>query len=241
MITGSKRALAVWSKCTCPAGPKGPCPGLCNAFDSTVSDITFTVGPSTSTITNFINQGELAGALRFRTEVLDVAVRNLGHLAIGVAATLNEQHGVGQTLSGALGGNLFVPLDQLAPAFFAHNTNTGVPPADLNITVSAVGQLPPSDYLLERVGASHQLTRLSDGTVLTFSAFPGVAEEIEGLRLSLSSGTIADGRSVSDSTLAFRGAQPFGCADVTPRDCRGRASTLVRRPFEPWGCRYLYP
>ena len=31
MITGSKRALAVWSKCTCPAGPKGPCPGLCNA------------------------------------------------------------------------------------------------------------------------------------------------------------------------------------------------------------------
>ena len=30
MITGSKRALAVWSKCTCPAGPKGPCPGLCN-------------------------------------------------------------------------------------------------------------------------------------------------------------------------------------------------------------------
>ena len=29
MITGSKRALAVWSKCTCPAGPKGPCPGLC--------------------------------------------------------------------------------------------------------------------------------------------------------------------------------------------------------------------
>ena len=47
MITGSKRALAVWSKCTCPAGPKGPCPGLCivesperfsgNPFASTVT------------------------------------------------------------------------------------------------------------------------------------------------------------------------------------------------------------
>ena len=47
MITGSKRALAVWSKCTCPAGPKSPCPGLCivesperfsgNPFASTVT------------------------------------------------------------------------------------------------------------------------------------------------------------------------------------------------------------
>ena len=38
MITGSKRALAVWSKCTCPAGPKGPCPGLCNVFAAHARD-----------------------------------------------------------------------------------------------------------------------------------------------------------------------------------------------------------
>jgi flagellar hook-associated protein 1 FlgK len=49
--------------------------------------------------------------------------------------------------------------------------------------------------LLERTGAAHTLTRLSDGTVFSFAAFPGAAEEVDGIRFGLTNGAIADGDS----------------------------------------------
>ena len=194
-----------------------------NPFDPSVSDLSFEIGGAASNITNLVSGGEIGGALRFRREVLTEAEHGLGQVAVGLAMTLNEQHRAGQTLNGALGGELFAALDQTAPAFFANTSNTGAPSAALSISVTDPAELEPSAYLLEREGGVHRLTRLSDNTVTTLATFPAGAEEVDGLRLSLGSGAIADGDSflIEPTRFAARGfaltaTQPEDLAAATP-------------------------
>lgn len=193
-----------------------------NAFDPTVSDISFQVGGANVDITDLLSAGEIAGAIRFRKEVLVAAEHGLGQIAVGLAMTVNEQHRAGQTLDGALGGNLFAALDQTGPAFFAHSSNTGTPKADLSISVTDPAQLQPSAYLLERVGGVHRLTRLSDNTVTNLTTFPAGVEEVDGLRLSVASGVIADGDAFVIEPTRFA-ARDFDLVTAAPQDIAAAA------------------
>lgn len=115
-----------------------------------------------------ITSGELYGNLHFRDQVLDVAQRQLGSLAMGIAIEFNSVHQSGFDLNGNAGLALFdlgSPIVALKSAAKDPNlivaTNFSAPPSATNLGAS---------YRLE-VSATvpdvtYNLTNLSDGTAL---------------------------------------------------------------------------
>lgn len=168
-----------------------------NAYDPSKSEIAYDTPQGAVRISDQLSGGALGGMLEFRGQVLDPARNSLGQLAIGLAATFNAQHRLGLDLNGNLGGDLFAPLDtQTTPPIvdiLPGEKNSGVPAAQLSATIADAGQLTASDYKLERNGSTYTLTRLSDNTVTKLTTFPGGTETVDGLALSLTSGSIADG------------------------------------------------
>lgn len=131
--------------------------------------------------------GRLGGALAFRRENLDPARNELGRIATGFAAALNDQHRLGQDLSGALGADLFrIAVPQVTP----HGGNIGN--ATLGAVVSDASVLTVSDYRLSYDGANYTLTRLADGAASVFAGFP---QTVDGVTLTLASGAAAAGDS----------------------------------------------
>ncbi len=109
----------------------------------------------------------------------------LGRVAIGLAATFNDQHRLGQDIQGNLGGDFFT-LPK--PSVTASTRNTGN--AIIAAEISGPGNLTTSDYRLRYDGADYTLTRLSDGAAQTFAAFP---QTVDGVRLSFTSGAAGAG------------------------------------------------
>src|SRR5687768_1281503 len=132
-----------------------------------------------------LDGGKLGGLLQFRGGELDVARNGLGRIAIGLAATFNDQHRLGQDIQGNLGGDFFTLPE---PSVTASTRNTGN--AIIAAEISDPRNLSTSDYRLRYDGADYTLTRLSDGAAQTFAAFP---QTVDGVRLSLTSGTVAAG------------------------------------------------
>ena len=168
-------------------------------FDPTRLNVGYGAGGAMSDITALISGGELAGLLQFRGQVLEPSLNALGRVAIGLSATINEQHRVGMDLTGALGGDFFSPIDATSPAVRPHSTNTGAPPAVITAAVTTTQDLTTSDYRLERAGGGYTLTRLSDGNVTALpGAFStGTPVEVDGVTLTLTAGNIAVGDSFS--------------------------------------------
>ncbi|MFT5393168.1 MAG: flagellar hook-associated protein 1 FlgK, partial [Gammaproteobacteria bacterium] len=195
---------------------------LPSEFDPTDTQVGFGVGGSAIEITDRLRGGALGGILEFRSQVLGSAQSSLGQIAMGLARTVNDQHVAGQTLLGQSGGLFFAELDQTAAAVFPRSTNAGVPSAELSVSVSDVGTLAQSDFLLERTGAAHTLTRLSDGSVFSFAAFPGAAEEVDGIRFGMTSGAIADGDSFLIQPTRFA-ARALSVVPKVPSDIAAAA------------------
>ncbi len=144
-------------------------------------------------ISDLLSGGTIGGLLAFRSQVLDPARNGLGRVAVGLAETFNAQHRLGMDLNGGLGGNFFVDLPAASPAVLAQVQNTGT--GQVTATVTDVSAVTTSDYRLDRNGATYTLTRLSDGSVTTLATFPGAAETIDGITLTLASGALASGDS----------------------------------------------
>ena len=113
--------------------------------------------------------GTLGGLINFRSDTLDSVQNALGRVAMGVAQTFNDQHRLGQDLNGALGGDFFTVA---SPQVLAASDNTGG--AVVSATLSNVGELTTSDYVLQYSGASggndnFTLTRASDGLATRYA------------------------------------------------------------------------
>jgi len=132
-----------------------------------------------------ITGGKLGGLLAFRSDTLNTAQNTLGRMAVGLAFTLNEQHKLGQDLSGNLGGDYF---SILPPAAISNSANTG----NAQITAAFVdaNALTASDYQIDFDGSNYTVTRLSDGATQTTASFPLT---VDGLELTLASGTASAG------------------------------------------------
>ena len=126
---------------------------------------------------NSLTGGRLGGLLDFRSQTLDSAQNALGRVAIGLASTFNAQHRLGQDLNGNLGGDFFTVA---SPRVSASTTNIGT--GALTASISNASALTASDYRLNFDGSNYQLTRMTDGAVTTFAAFP---QTIDGVSLSL--------------------------------------------------------
>ncbi|MEQ1772171.1 MAG: flagellar hook-associated protein FlgK [Burkholderiales bacterium] len=131
--------------------------------------------------------GSLGGLLAFRGNDLDAAQNALGRVAAGLAMTFNDQHQLGQDLSGALGGAFFAAP---APEVFGRSNNVGT--AVVAAVISDASALTASDYRLTYTGANYTVTRLSDAATTTYASLP---QTLDGVTLSLASGVAGVGDS----------------------------------------------
>ncbi len=132
-----------------------------------------------------LDGGKLSALIDFRNTSLNSAENQVGRVAVVMAKTFNDQHKLGQDLTGTLGGDFF-KLPSANVIGNQNNTGNGV----MGVTYSNVGALTTSDYQLAYNGTNYTLTRLSDSTQTTFTTFP---QTVDGFTLSLASGTIASG------------------------------------------------
>ena len=128
--------------------------------------------------------GSLGGLLAFRAETLDPTRNMLGRVAMTLADTFNQQHQLGQDISGALGGNFF---NIGGPQVAASSKNSGS--AVIAATLSNSSALTTSDYRLGFDGTTYTLTRLSDGDQHTYTpAQMAAGQTADGVALTLASG-----------------------------------------------------
>lgn len=135
--------------------------------------------------------GSLGGLLQFRSQTLHGVENALGRVAITLATTFNAQHQLGLDQNGAIGGDFFVAA---SPAVTAAGTNSTASAASVSATITDTSKLMTSDYRLQFAGGNYMVTRLSDNALLySNAAFPSGANVIEGVTLSLDSGSFSNG------------------------------------------------
>ena len=140
-----------------------------------------------------ITGGSLGGLLNFRSQTLDSTQNALGRIALTLAQNFNDQHRLGQDLTGALGTNFFTVS---APVVLPNSLNTGTGVPAVSINAATIAQLSGSDYKLSYVGGPtpYRLTRLTDNQVQNFATLP---QTVDGI--TISAGAWAP--SVNDSVL----------------------------------------
>ncbi len=170
-------------------------------------------GNSGVQISQALTGGSLGGVLEFRDTVLNPALDGLGRVAAGLAGSVNAQHALGVDLDGAPGGTFFNSPSPVAMDA-ADNTGDGA----LALAYADTEALRATEYRLERNGAAYTLIRLDDDseTDLSSLGFPGAAVTVDGLEISLASGTIADGDSFLIQPVR-RGAAQIDMALSDPR------------------------
>ena len=137
-----------------------------------------------------ITGGSLGGLLGFRSQTLDSAQNALGRIAMTLAQNVNDQHRLGQDLTGALGTNFF---NVATPTVRANSLNTGAGSPAVSIDTATIDRLTGSDYRLSFVGGNYQLTRLADNVVQTYAALP---QTVDGITIAAGTWVPAAGDSV---------------------------------------------
>ena len=132
--------------------------------------------------TQDVSGGALGGLLAFRDGQLAAAENALGRIALVTAQAFNDQHRLGQDLTGQPGGSLFgIPPQEAL-------TVAGT--ATLSVSLANAGALTTSDYQLAYDGTTYRLTKLDDNTSRSFATLP---QTVDGLTFALASGTPAAG------------------------------------------------
>ncbi|MCU7645143.1 flagellar hook-associated protein FlgK [Pseudomonas piscis] len=156
--------------------------------DPTRSMLQINRGSSTVDITNLTTGGEIGGLLRYRSEVLDPAMNELGRVALVVADQMNSQMAQGIDKNGEFGGNLFNDINsarltsQRSIASGGNNTASG----NFDVTIKDSGKLTTSDYTVTFSSPTDYSVKRSDGTDLgSFSTTTNPPPVIDGFALKL--------------------------------------------------------
>jgi flagellar hook-associated protein 1 FlgK len=132
-------------------------------------------------VNNQFSSGSLAGAVKFRDQVLDPAQQQLGLVAAGLGISFNEVHKQGVDLNGAVGKDMFTFQPSQIPVY-RNNANVGG-----NITVAfdtaTVGQLRASDYRLDYNAGAYSLTRLTDNVKVMLPS-GGLPTTVDGITIT---------------------------------------------------------
>ena len=170
-----------------------------------------------------ITGGTLGGLLSFRSQSLDSAQNALGRVAIALTQTFNNQHELGQDLTGALGGAFF---SVSAPTAYGNSLNAGSGVLSASFSATAASDLTTSDYSLSYDGTNYTLTRLADnktwtGATLTTMVDSGGNVAAEGFNLAMA-GTPAAGDSFKIEPTRT-GASSIGVAVTDARNIAAAA------------------
>ncbi len=125
--------------------------------------------------------GALAGAIKFRDQVLDPAQQQLGLVAAGIGQAFNEIHTKGVDLNGAAGKTMFTFEPEQIPVFSSIGNAGGYLKASFD--PATINQLQASDYRLDYAAGSYTLTRLSDNTKVMLPT-GGLPATVDGMTIT---------------------------------------------------------
>ncbi|MFC5547955.1 flagellar hook-associated protein FlgK [Massilia aerilata] len=142
-----------------------------------------TNGKSVPLAESALTGGAIGGLLEFRSKSLDTAQNALGRIAIGLAASFNDQHHLGVDANGNPGGDFFTILPAEVTKDIRNNLTSTTTVA---ATVRDATQLTTSDYKVSFDGAKYSVTRLSDNKNTVISPFPQSEPQlIDGLDFAI--------------------------------------------------------
>ncbi|MDN3639954.1 flagellar hook-associated protein FlgK [Simiduia curdlanivorans] len=169
-------------------------------LDASKSDIVFDSNNGPQRITDLISGGSVGGLLKFRDQILDPAINEIGRLAIVLGESFNEIHTQGLDLNGDFGADFFSDAnDPLVAASRVKASSGNLPPDDrrLMLNIVDVSSLTASDYEM-KMGPSgtYTITKLSDDSIaakgIMATSFP-FEVEFDGLSLEFSGGSFTNG------------------------------------------------
>jgi flagellar hook-associated protein 1 FlgK len=215
--------------------------------DSSRVELAYQTSSTTSSLMSSrnIEGGNLGGILKFRAS-LDDAQNRLGQIAVALASSLNNQNAQGLDSNGDQGGNIF---NLPSPVSTPNSGNAGN--AIINTTITDASAVMASGYKLQYDGVNYTLTRGSDGQTFTYATLP---QSVDGLQISLGSGTMATGDSfqieptkyastsisvaITDVKKIAAGAPVIGSAATgtnTGSASIGNATVSSTYAASPWG------
>ena len=144
-------------------------------------------------ITSNIKGGSLGGALDFRTQVLDPARNALGHISVGLADVINQQHRAGIDLNGQLGQDFF---NVGGVQTLAKTSNTGS--ATLAVSRFSTSALTEGDYYLQKTASGWSMRREDTGATVSLSGTGTPSDPLVADGLSI---VVSGSASTNDSFL----------------------------------------
>jgi flagellar hook-associated protein 1 len=145
-------------------------------------------------LTEQLGAGSIVGLLRFQNDDLTSARNMLGQLAVAISGGVNQQQSLGWDLDKQFGTNILaVGLPKVLPS----QINSGT--AALSLVIEDTRLVQASDYELLYQGAgNYQLSRVSGQrpplpVTVTAAQLAAGYNSVDGLRITLSSGTPAAG------------------------------------------------
>ncbi|MND66570.1 Flagellar hook-associated protein 1 [compost metagenome] len=149
-------------------------------------------GSSTIDITSIMTGGEIGGLLRYRSEVLDPAMNELGRVALVVADQMNSIQAQGIDKNGDFGSNLFNNINsaaQMSQRSIASTSNSAGS-GNFDVSIEDTGKLTINDYKVTFTTATdYTVQRLPDNTPMgTFSTTTTPAPVIDGFSMTFNGG-----------------------------------------------------
>ncbi|AYN94982.1 flagellar hook-associated protein FlgK [Pseudomonas sp. LTJR-52] len=148
-------------------------------------------------ITSVVTGGQMGGLLRYRADILQPTMNDVGRMAIVLADSVNNQLEQGIDLDGDFGTGLFKDINDpsvVSQRSLASGLNTGT--SNLNVTIEDSGALTTSDYRVTFSSETgYTVSRLSDGKQLGSGDLnDDPPKSFDGFSLSKQSiGTMANG------------------------------------------------
>ena len=151
-----------------------------------------------SDVTSVVSGGQIGGLLRYRNDVLNPSMNELGRVALVVADSINSQLGQGLDANGQFGSALFSSINSAAAisqrSLASSNNSAGS--GNLDVTIANSGALTTYDYEVKFTGPNQYSVRRSDGTDMgNFDLTTTPPPVIDGFTLKLQGGALAAGDS----------------------------------------------
>jgi len=165
--------------------------------DPTRLNLMLTSGYSSIDVTSVVSGGSISGLVRYREEVLDPTLNELGRLALVIADQVNSQLGQGIDLNGDFGTSLFSDINSALAASQRSlaQAGNGAGSGNLSVYIEDSSKLSTSDYEVTFSSATgYSVRRLSDGADLgSYDLSDDPAPVIDGFSLAMEAGTVAAG------------------------------------------------
>jgi flagellar hook-associated protein 1 len=166
--------------------------------DPTQMNLSVNSGQNSTDVTSVLTGGTIGGLLRYRTDVLQPAVNQLGRVALTVADQVNSQLAQGVDANGNFGSALFSDINsaaQISQRSIAASGNSAGS-GNLDVTISDTGALTTSDYTVKFTSATAYTVTRSDGTSMgAYDLSTTPPPVIDGFTLALNGGGLSAGDS----------------------------------------------